>query len=62
MVLIVLAKNDELKNYLNTTGWKLVLSFVKSSPEIAKDLSPRTMNEILSYQLRAKNPMSVSFA
>ena len=62
MVLIVLAKNSDLKNYLNATGWKLVLSFVKSSPDIAKDLSPRTIGEIFSYQLAAREPLLPSFA
>jgi hypothetical protein len=62
MVLIVLARNTELKTYLNATGWKLVLSFVKSSPTIAKSLSPRTMGEIFSYQLAAEEPMLASFA
>jgi len=62
MVLIVLAKNVELKNYLNATGWKLVLNFVKSSPTIARDLSPRTMGEIFSYQLTSKEPMRASLA
>ena len=61
MVLIVLAKNYELKNYLNASGWKLVLSFVKSSPDIAKNLSPRTIGEIFSYQLAAGEPMLTSF-
>jgi len=62
MVLIVLAKNFELKNYLNATGWNLVLSFVKSSPDIARGLSPRTIDEIFSYQLAAREPMLSSFA
>jgi hypothetical protein len=62
MVLIVLAKNFELKNYLNATGWNLVLSFVKSSPDIAKDLSPRTIGEIFSYQVAAREPMLANFA
>jgi hypothetical protein len=57
MVLIVLAKNTDLKNYLNTTGWKLVLSFVKASPDIARNISPRTMGEIFSYQLATRKPV-----
>ena len=62
MALIVLARNSELKNYLNATGWKLVVSFVKSSPDIARDISPRTMGEIFSYQLAAREPMLASHA
>ena len=62
MVLVVLAKNVELKNYLNATGWKLVLSFVKSSPDIARSISPRAMGEILSYQVATREPMLAGFA
>ena len=57
MVLIALAKNAELKSYLNNNGWKLVVSFVRSNPNIAKALSPRTMSEIFSYQQTARLPM-----
>jgi len=57
MVLVVLAKNAELKNYLNATGWSLVLNFVKTNPGIAKNLSPKTMGEIFSYQVAANEPM-----
>ena len=60
MALIVLAKNLDLKNYLNATGWNLVLSFVTSTPDIAKDLSPRTIGEIFSYQLAAREPLLLS--
>ncbi|MCP4334838.1 MAG: hypothetical protein GY785_19460 [Gammaproteobacteria bacterium] len=62
MVLIVLAKNSDLKNYLNATGWKLVVSFIKTKPDIARNISPRTMGEILSYQLATREPMLASFA
>lgn len=57
MVLIALAKNAELKSYLNSNGWKLVVSFVRSNPNIAKNLSPRIMSEIFSYQQAAGTPM-----
>jgi hypothetical protein len=57
MVLVALAKNIELSNYLNNTGWKLVLSFVYANPTIAKDISPRTMGEIFAYQATAQEPM-----
>jgi len=56
MVLVVLAKNIELKKYLNENGWKLVLSFVRSNPKIARDISPRTMSEIFAYQATAHEP------
>ena len=62
MALVVLAKNVELGNYLNATGWKLVVSFVKSNPDIARSISPRTMGEILSYQVAIREPMLPSFA
>lgn len=65
MALIALAKNTELKNSLNTllnsllnsNGWKLVLSSVCSNSYIAKNLSPRTMGEIFSYQQAVRAPM-----
>ena len=57
MVLVVLAKNIELRNYLNNNGWKLVLSFVRANPKIAKDISPRTMGEIFAYQAAANQPV-----
>ena len=62
MVLIVLAKNSELKNYLNATGWNLVLNFVESHPIVAKDLSPKITGEIFSYQMLVKQPMLESYA
>ncbi len=57
MVLVVLAKNDALKNCLNNNGWNLVLNFVYSNPKIAKAISPRTMGEIFSYQASAPQAM-----
>ena len=57
VVLIALAKNAELKNFLNSNGWKLVVSFVRSNPYIAKNLSPRTMDEIFTYQQAIRAPM-----
>lgn len=49
MVLVILLKNAMLKNYLNAAGWELVLTFIKSNPKIAKDISRRTWAEINSY-------------
>ena len=57
MVLVALAKNDALKNYLNNNGWNLVLTFVHANPKIAKAISPRTMGEIFSYQASAPQAM-----
>jgi hypothetical protein len=57
MVLVALAKNAELKHFLNSNGWKLVVCFVRSNPYIAKDLSPRTMGEIFAYQQAVRAPM-----
>ncbi len=57
MVLVALAKNDALKNYLNHNGWNLVLTFVHANPKIAKAISPRTMGEIFSYQALAPQAM-----
>ena len=57
MVLVAMAKNIELKNYLNNNGWKLVLCFVHANPGIAKNISPRTMGEIFAYQSSAREPM-----
>jgi len=50
MVLVILLKDTMLKNYLNAAGWDLVLTFIKSNPKIAKDISQRTWAEINSYQ------------
>jgi len=57
MVLVVLAKNIELKNYLNSNGWKLVMSFVRTNPKIARDISPQTLGQIFAYQATAHEPM-----
>ena len=60
MVLVALAKNIELRNYLNSNGWQLVLSFIRANPKIAKNISPRTMGEIFAYQATAQRPMLTS--
>ncbi|MCG6888901.1 MAG: hypothetical protein LJE92_04885 [Gammaproteobacteria bacterium] len=60
MVLVALAKNIELKSYLNNNGWKLVLSFIRTNPKIVGDISPRTMGEIFAYQATLQEPMLVS--
>ena len=50
MVLIALAKNKALKSLLNSCGWSLVLSLVKSNPGIKRDISALTRAEIDFYQ------------
>ena len=50
MVLVVLAKNARLKDYINATGWALVSNLIKTKPEIAKDIAAGTLMEINSYQ------------
>jgi hypothetical protein len=56
MVLLMLARNVDLGQYLNSNGWKLVVSFVTANPEIARNLSPRTIGEIFCYQIAARSP------
>ena len=51
MVLLALAQNRDLRQYLNNHGWNLVIDFVTANPEIAKHISPRTIGEILSYEM-----------
>ena len=53
MVLVVLAKNARLKDYVNTIGWDLVLNLIKTNPEIADDIAPGTLAEINMYQAAA---------
>ena len=53
MVLVVLAKNARLKDYINAAGWGLVLNLIKTNPEIAKDITPEALAEINLYQAAA---------
>ena len=53
IVLVVLAKNSTLKDYINASGWVLVSNLIKSNPEFAKDMAPGTLAEINSYQAAA---------
>jgi len=50
IVLVVLAKNVMLKDYINAAGWDLVLNLIKTNPEFAKDIAPGTLAEINMYQ------------
>lgn len=50
MALVALAKNAELGSFLNSRGWKLVISFITANPEIARNISPRTLGEIFAHQ------------
>jgi hypothetical protein len=49
IVLVVLAKNALLKEFINAAGWELVSSLVKTNPEFAKDMAAGTLAEINSY-------------
>ncbi len=51
IVLVVLAKNVLLKDYINATGWALVSNLIKTNPEIAKDIAAGALTEISSYQV-----------
>ena len=53
MVLVVLAKNARLKDYINAAGWDLVLTLIKTNPELADDIAPGTLAEINLYQAAA---------
>lgn len=53
IVLVVLAKNSTLKDYINASGWVLVSNLIKANPEFAKDMAPGTLAEINSYQTAA---------
>ena len=50
IVLVVLAKNTRLKDYINAAGWHLVSNLVKTNPEFAKDMAAGALAEINSYQ------------
>ena len=51
MVLVMLAKNARLGDYVNDTGWELVLTFIGDHPEIVDYVSPRAMTDIGARQL-----------
>ena len=53
MVLVVLAKNARLKDYINAAGWDLVLNLIKTNPELADDIASETLAEINLYQAAA---------
>ena len=53
LVLVVLAKNAKLKDYINAIGWGLVLNLIKTNPELAIDMAPETLAEINLYQAAA---------
>ena len=53
MVLVVLAKNARLKDYINAAGWDLVSNLIKTNPELAIDMAPETLAEINLYQAAA---------
>ncbi len=53
MVLVVLAKNVKLRDYINADGWDLVLNLIKTNPELASNIAPETLAEINLYQAAA---------
>jgi len=57
LVLVVLAKNAMLKNYLNAVGWDLVLDLVKANPDFAEDIATGTLAEINLYQAASLEPV-----
>jgi hypothetical protein len=50
MVLIALARNIALEQFLNGCGWTLVMSLVQANPAITRDLASGRRAEIQSYQ------------
>lgn len=50
MVLMSLAKNRALSQVLNSSGWKLVVGLVQSTPRIVRDISTAKRAEIHQYQ------------
>jgi hypothetical protein len=50
LVLIALARNRALDQFLNACGWTLVLSLVQTIPAITREISPGRRAEIHSYQ------------
>jgi hypothetical protein len=51
MVLIALARNKALDQFLNGCGWTLVMSLVQTNPAITRDLASGKRAEIQSYQM-----------
>lgn len=51
IVLVALAKNAMLKDYINSAGWDLVSNLIKTNPEFAKDIAAGTLAEINSYRV-----------
>jgi len=57
MVLIALAKNSSLANYVNACGWQLVLAFVADQPDLVRFISPRAMADIGAYRAADAEPL-----
>ena len=51
LVLIALAKNKALDQFLNGCGWNLVMSLVQTNPAITRDMSSGKRAEIDSYRM-----------
>lgn len=50
MVLVMLAKEAALGDYVNEFGWELVLTFVGEHADIVRYVSPRARTDIDAYQ------------
>lgn len=48
MVLLALARDSALENYLNDCGWKLVSGCIDALPALTPFLPPRTLRKILA--------------
>ena len=58
LVLMALAKNRALESLLNSRGWSLVLSLVKSNPAIRREISAMMRAEIDSHQAAPSTAMA----
>jgi hypothetical protein len=59
MLLVALANNSDLRQYLNDIGWRLVERFVTAHPEIASNISPRVVGDIFAYQHSSRTQAAV---
>ena len=50
MVLVLLARNSELEDFVNERGWELVLTSVGDHSRVVMDISPRAMSDIRAWQ------------
>ena len=50
MVLVWLARQSELDDYVNERGWELILTSVGDHSRIVMDISPRAMPDLRAWQ------------